>query len=114
LKSRNQPTVQRFLIECVSGFVAWHWLARVLLFNDGEVVMNRCHEPSWVRKLLVLSALAAGGVATLFVPPYREIAFVPQEEESVLTPAPHGSNSPRMSGGIEAKLRHPKFIRSNG
>ena len=48
--------------------------------------MNCCYEPSWSRKMLLLSALVAGTVATQFVPPYRELAFIPNDE-AVSSPA---------------------------
>jgi hypothetical protein len=75
--------------------------------------MNCCHEPSWFRKLLLLSALAAGGVATLFVPPYQEIAFVPDDQEAVATPVSPGRASRGMTG-VDVNLHHRKFVRSNG
>jgi hypothetical protein len=74
--------------------------------------MNCCYEPSWSRKLLLLSALAAGGVATQFVPPYQEIAFLPKEE-AVSAPASPGSTSRGMTG-VDVDLHHLNFIRSLG
>jgi hypothetical protein len=60
--------------------------------------MNRCYEPSWSRTLLLLSALVAGGVATLFVPPYQEVAFMSPEREAVSAPASPGAPSRGMTG----------------
>jgi hypothetical protein len=103
-------------MECVCVVVARQALAHVLLFpphNPGEVVMNHCHEPSRFRMLLLILALAAGGVATLFVPPYREIAFVPDDREAVTTPVSSGSASRGMTG-IDVKMHHRNFVRNNG
>jgi hypothetical protein len=99
--------------EQVCGVATRHGSARALLcplHNNGEVVMNHCHEPTWFRKMLVLSALVAGSVATLFVPPYREVAFIPEDREAVTTP---GSSSRGMTG-IDVNLHHRNLVQSNG
>jgi hypothetical protein len=66
--------------------------------------MIRRLDDSRFRTALLLLALTAGGVATLFVPPYQDIAFAP-EEEAASAPATPGRASPDMTG-IDVDLRH--------
>ena len=66
--------------------------------------MNRSHLPSWIRQVLLLSALGAGALTTLLVPPYQEVALVPDDEKPV-------SSSESQSGtngmtGVDVDLRH--------
>jgi len=65
--------------------------------------MIRCLDNSRFRTALLLLALMAGGIATLFVPPYQDIAFAP--DEAVSAPATPGRASPDMTG-IDVDLRH--------
>jgi hypothetical protein len=74
--------------------------------------MNRCYEPTWSRKLLLLSALVAGAVATQFVPPYRELAFMPKDE-AVTAPRLSVSKSRDMTGA-DVNTHRLEFIRSIG
>jgi hypothetical protein len=63
---------------------------------------------------LVLSALGAGGLATLFVPPYREMARMPDSQPAVSTPATPGGTSHGMTGINNAKFDRDGFIRTSG
>jgi hypothetical protein len=85
---------------------------RWLTHQKGEVKMNRCYEPSWSRKLLLLSALVAGGVATQFVPPYQELAFVPKVE-AISAPTLSVSKSRDMTGA-DVNTHRLEFVRSIG
>jgi hypothetical protein len=76
--------------------------------------MIRRLDDSWYRSLLLLSALLAGGVVTLFVPPYRELASMPEEPSAtVSTPSKPGPDSAGVTG-IDVDLRHLSFVRSIG
>ena len=75
-------------------------------------MMNRCYEPSWSRKLLLLSALVAGGVATQFVPPYQELAFIPKDEV-VSAPTLSASKSRGMKD-VDVNTHHLNIVRSSG
>ena len=69
---------------------------------------------SWSRSLLLLSALSAGGVATLLVPPYRELASMPQEQsESVSVPATPGASRSGITG-IDVDMRYLDIVQSIG
>jgi hypothetical protein len=80
--------------------------------QKGVLEMNLCYEPSWSRKLMLLSALVAGGVATQFVPPYQELAFIPKNEASS-TSMSRGSASRGMTG-IDVNTRYQTVVRSTG
>jgi len=76
--------------------------------------MIRNLDQSRFRSLLLLSALAAGGLATLFVPPYRELASMPEEEtETASAPLTPGASSSGMTG-VDVDLRHLRTIQSIG
>jgi hypothetical protein len=80
----------------------------------GEVMTIRNLDDSWFRTLLLLSALSAGGVATLLVPPYRELASMPEEpRETVSAPATPGGSPDGMTG-IDVDLRHLDFVQRIG
>jgi len=76
--------------------------------------MIRSLDDSWFRTLLLLSALSAGGLATLFVPPYRELASMPEEAgETASAPSSPGQGSTGVTG-IDVDLRHLHMVRSIG
>jgi hypothetical protein len=75
-------------------------------------MMNRSYEPSWSRKLMLLSALAAGGVATQFVPPYQELAFIPREE-AMSAPTLSAAKS-RDTKDADANTHHLHVVRTSG
>jgi hypothetical protein len=60
--------------------------------------------------MMVLSALGAGALATLLVPPYREVALVPEDEKPVAAPQSPGNTSHGMTG-IEKDTPHRNFRR---
>jgi hypothetical protein len=62
--------------------------------------------------MLLLSALVAGTVATQFVPPYRELAFIPKDE-AVSSPALSASKS-RDRNRSGANGHHLHNIRTSG
>jgi hypothetical protein len=74
--------------------------------------MNCCYEPSWSRKMLLFLALAAGTVATQFVPPYRELAFMPKDE-AVSGPALSASKS-RGIHAASVNTQHLDEVRTSG
>lgn len=76
--------------------------------------MIRSLNDSWFRSLLLLLALSAGGIATVFVPPYVELASMPEDRsETAFAPVSPGSRSAGMTG-IDVDLRHLSFVRSIG
>jgi hypothetical protein len=74
--------------------------------------MNCCYEPSWSRKMLLLSALVAGSVVTQFVPPYQELAFMPKDE-AISTPALSASKS-RGTSDVGVDTHHLTRVRTSG
>ena len=75
--------------------------------------MNSCHEPSWFRTSLLLLAFAAGGLATLLVPPYQEVAFAPQDKAQAASAHESSNRSPGLTG-IDVMLHNLNFIESIG
>jgi hypothetical protein len=75
--------------------------------------MSCCSQPSWFRQLLLVSALGAGALATLLVPPYREIAFEAEDEKPVSSPLSAEGTSHGMTG-VDVDLHHLNFVRSMG
>jgi hypothetical protein len=73
--------------------------------------MNSCYELSWSQLLLLLSALVAGGVATQFVPPYQEVAFISPERETISAPVSPGAPSRGMTG-IDVNTQVVNLLRS--
>jgi hypothetical protein len=74
--------------------------------------MSRDHLPSWIRQLLLLSALGAGALTTLLVPPYQEVAMVPDDEQPVSRSDSHGGSNGMT--GVDVDLRHLNHIRNTG
>ena len=70
--------------------------------------MNRSHLPSWIRQVLLLSALGAGALTTLLVPPYQEVALVPDDEKPASSSESRGGAN-GMSG-VDVDLRHLNFV----
>jgi hypothetical protein len=76
------------------------------------IMKIRLGDSSWVRAVPLLLALSAGMVTTRLVPPYRDIAYALQEENS-RAPASRASNFSGMTG-IDVDLRHLQFAQSIG
>jgi hypothetical protein len=79
-----------------------------------EVTMNFSVEKSWVRTGLLLLALAAGGLATLLVPPYRDIAYAADDQEQAMAARPKPGRGSSDMSGIDVDLRHLKYVASIG
>jgi hypothetical protein len=76
--------------------------------------MIRSLNHSRFRSLLLLTALSAGALTTLFVPPYRELAFMPEDaSETASAPTSPGRNSSDVTG-IDVDLRHLRIVGSIG
>jgi hypothetical protein len=73
-------------------------------------MMSRSHQPSWIRQMLLLSALGAGALTTLLVPPYRDVALLPEDEQPAASTASPGGTSQGMSG-VDVDLHHLNFVR---
>jgi hypothetical protein len=74
-------------------------------------MMSHGQQPSWVRHMLLASALGAGALATLLVPPYREVAFAPEDDG----PASHAASpdsTHRGVTGVDADVHHRNVVRS--
>jgi hypothetical protein len=70
--------------------------------------MSRGHLSSWFRQVLLLSALGAGALTTLLVPPYQEVALVPDDEKPMSSLESRGGTN----GMTGVDLRHLNFVRS--
>lgn len=74
--------------------------------------MSRYLEYSWFRTTLLLSALAAGGLATLFVPGYQEMAATTEKPTPPASVRQVRGNASSDVTGIDVDLRHLKLVRS--
>lgn len=68
--------------------------------------MSRFHDRSWFHTAMLMSALAAGGLTTLLVPPYRELAAVPNDEQEAVSAAA----SPGAVEGLSNQVRGPQRV----
>lgn len=73
--------------------------------------MHRSHANPLIRQMLLLSALLVGSAATLFVPPYREIAAAPDEDQPVSAQATPDNTTGGVTG-IDVNLRQLELVRS--
>lgn len=74
--------------------------------------MSRYFEYSWIRTTLLLSALAAGGLATLFVPAYEEMAATTEKPTPPASVRHVRGNTSGDMTGIDVDRRHMKIVRN--
>lgn len=73
--------------------------------------MHRSHGNSLIGQMLLLSALLVGSVATLFVPPYREITAAPDEEKPASVQTMPDNTTGGMTG-IDVNRQQLELVRS--
>ncbi len=73
--------------------------------------MNRYLESSWFRNALLLLALAAGGLMTLVVPSYQEMAAIHVQPARPSSATGAGGNTSRHITAVDVGQRQFDFLR---